>query len=355
MQNSSQARGFTLIELLVVIAIIAVLIALLLPAVQMAREAARRAQCQNNLKQIGLALHNYEQVHGFFPPDGMRVYRSVARRWANPGAEQQWSMKVFLLPYLDRHDVYNAANLDLRAYGEPPMPQSWSRDANATLRRSKIETFLCPSDPHFDNPDPYATSQNYAPNHGTERRFNNWRTNGIVYEPGWDWAYNKPIGTRDIIDGTSFTAAFTEWIRGGMQGRATAENGDYLAVTWEAPSVTNYPLNARREGDKWHERVCDASTHYDWDYKGSFWYASLNGVGTGLGFSKRPNHKSCNVGSWSAGHYLMAPSSMHKGGVNVLFTDGRVRFISEDIDQEVWFAIGTRDGREPVSETDFTF
>ncbi len=353
--------GFTLIELLVVIAIIAVLIALLLPAVQMAREAARRTQCANNLKQIGLALHNYHQTHGYFPPEGSRAYRGW-NRIVGVGGEQLWSLKVFLLPYLDRADVYNSANLDLRAFGEPL--GNWGRDPNSTLRRTRIETYLCPSDPHFDHRNPYATAQNYAPNHGTERYFNNWRTNGIVYRPGWDWAFNKPIGIRDIVDGTAFTAAFSEWIRGGMQGSMTAQRGDDLAVVWEGPIwwAGGYGRNAQREGDKWMERECDQSTHYFWDFKGELWWLSMMGRGTGIGFSKRPNHKSCigvaggrPVIPWGIAEFNVAPSSLHPGGVNVLFADGRVRFISEDIDQQVWFAIGTRDGREPVSETDLSF
>lgn len=288
----------------------------------------------------------------------MRVYRNNNDRWNNPGREQFWSMKVFLLPYLDRADIYNAANLDLAAYGEPPGSGSWGADPNATLRAARIETYLCPSDHHYPHPNPYAAAQNYAANGGTERRYNGWRTNGIAYAPGWDWAMNKPIGLRDIIDGTTFTAAFTEWIRGGMQGARTAQFGDHLAVTWNAPSVNAYPGNrdtAQREGDKWHERVCDESTSYRWDYKGERWYLAISGLGSGVGFSKRPNHKSCNQGAWDPGTHMMAPSSLHPGGVNVLFCDGRVRFIAEDIDQNVNFAIGTRDGREPVSETDLSF
>ncbi len=352
--------AFTLIELLVVIAIIAVLIALLLPAVQMAREAARRAQCQNNLRQIGIALHNYHSVHGYFPPEGMRVYRGWQRRFG-PGGEQWWSMKVFLLPYLDRADVYNAANLDLRSYGEPR--GNWANDPNATLRKTRIETFLCPSDPHFDHSNPYGTAQNYAANQGTERYFNNWRTNGIVYQPGWDWAFNKPIGLRDIVDGAAFTAAFAEWIRGGMQGRMTADRGDDLAVIWHGPYwwQGGPGRHAGREGDMWLERMCEQSTRYFWDFKGEAWYIGQVGRGAGIGFSKRPNRKSCStpdtsspVLTWgSAGEFLIAPSSLHRGGVNVLFCDGRVRFVSQDVDQQVWFAMGTRDGREPVDETAF--
>ncbi len=358
----SRRPGFTLIELLVVIAIIGVLIALLLPAVQMAREAARRAQCQNNLKQIGIAMHNYHQAHGMFPPDGMRVIRGRrnAVRWQR-GGEQHWGHKVFLLPYLDRSDLYNAANLILRAYGEPPTRprrRAWHRDANHTLRRARIETFVCPSDYHFPHRLPAAAATNYALNHGTERYYNNWRTNGVAYQPGWDWAFNKPLGIRDIIDGSATTAMFSEWIRGGMHGRRALAINDQLSWTWRSPHSRQFPGNGRiaqREGDKWFEKVCDESTRPQWNFKGEMWWSCSTGRGSGYGHSKRPNHKSCRPGAWGVGTHLMAASSLHPGGVNVLFCDGRVRFISEDVSQEVWFAIGTRDGQEPVSETDLAF
>ena len=347
-------RGFTLIELLVVIAIIAVLIALLLPAVQMAREAARRAQCANNLKQIGLALHNYHQVHGYFPPDYMQA---SGRRWNAEHSpwSQRWSMKVFLLPYLDRSDIYNAANLDLRAEGVPNWG-NWGNDPNATLRRARIDTFLCPSDSHFDHSNPHATSQNYAASWGTMRFFNNWRSNGICYSPGWDWSINKPIGLRDIVDGTTFTAAFSEWIRGGMQHRPEFATRDPLSVTWWTPEPWRAGRSTRegREGDKWWEQQCERSSRYQWNFKGETWWWANAGRGSSVGFAIRPNRKSCNAGHASP-NIVMAPSSLHPGGVNVLFCDGRVRFISEDVDQNIWFAVGTRDGREPISEKDLSF
>lgn len=267
-------------------------------------------------------------------------------------------MKVFLLPYLDRADIYNAANLDLPAAGVPPWSWGggWGTDPNSTLRRARIETYLCPSDPHFQHYDPHATSQNYAPNGGTHRFYNNWRLNGVTYAPGWDWALNRPIGLRDIIDGTSMTAAFHEWIRGGMDGNSAFAPSDPLSWTWNTVSFTSAPggLQARREGDKWYERKCEASTNPQWNFKGEVWWYAHAGRGSGVGHMIRPNRKSCNAGWWSFDH-LMAPSSLHPGGVNVAFCDGPVRFISEDIDQDVWFAIGTRDGREPVNESQLSY
>jgi prepilin-type N-terminal cleavage/methylation domain-containing protein/prepilin-type processing-associated H-X9-DG protein len=351
----SPRRAFTLVELLVVIAIIAIVMSLLLRAVQMARESARRLQCQNNLRQIVLALHSYHDVHGCFPPDDTRIFSGPQSSvWGNaPGREQRWSMKVFLLPYLDRTDIYNAANLDLPAGGIPG--GNWNNDPNSTLRRARIETFLCPSDWHPDHPDPHGTAQNYAANAGTHRAFNNWRTNGIAYAPGWDPGIAGPVRLADILDGTSTTAAFHEWLRGGMSDMGPAPHQDPLAWTWlvvEQPEdLTGTPFvpAGGREGDKWFERLCDASEAPQFNFKGEAWWLGYVGRGSSIGHTSRPNHKSCNAG-WPAFDFLMAPSSGHTGGVNVAFVDGAVRFVSEDIDQNVWFAIGTRDGREPVGE-----
>ena len=340
--------GFTLIELLVVIAIIAILIALLLPAVQMAREAARRTQCRNNLKQIGLALANYHDTHLIFPPDNMRA----ADGWGgDTGVDVKWSMKVFLLPFLEQRDIYNATNLDRDAVffihggwgGNFP-----SADPNRTMRTQHLEVFLCPSDWHFDHSDPQATSNNYSPNGGTDRYYNNWRQNGITYAPGWDSAVAKPLGMRDIVDGTSNTAAFSEWIRGRMTGQVSTAAKDRLATTWNTAGPTAYgTLDSNRAGDSAYEIACEASTSYQWDYKGEYWTWANGGRGSGLGFSKRPNRKSCDAG-WESFDLGMAASSLHPGGVNVLFCDGTVRFITDSVDQQVWWAMGTRDGQEQV-------
>lgn len=348
----TKSKGFTLIELLVVIAIIAVLIALLLPAVQMAREAARRTQCRNNLKQIGIALHNYHDTYGYFPPDGQRSSEGWGFGGFNganpdPHLNSRWSMKVHLLAFLEQGPVYNSINFQRRA------EDGWGpAEANATMRRARIDTYLCPSDGNPEHGDPHATSQNYAANVGTERYYNNWRSNGIAYVAGWDLAIAVPIGVRSIEDGTAQTAAFSEWIRGTMRGDARGDfrskaYGNTGGVIGAGAPLPGNGIQSGRQGDILWEQACERSTAVVWDFKGECWWFSNGHRGSGLGFAIRPNRKACEPG-WGDGlDGCSAPaSSFHPGGVNVLFCDGTVRFISDTIDQMTYFAIGTRDGNE---------
>ncbi len=354
--KSTWKRGFTLIELLVVIAIIAVLIALLLPAVQMAREAARRAQCRNNLKQIALGMANYEATHTVYPPAGIRA----ANGWGGDNnQDEHWSMKVFLLPYLENEAIYNATNINRESISFLNPSLGWGgfpgHDPNLTMRIQRIEIFICPSEisNHPGNYDRQAQGQSYASNGGTERYYNNWRSNGVEYYPGWDAAVATPIAIRDITDGTTNTAAFSEWVMGTARGNAgQAQNEkEKLAVVWSAPNATNFPFNDP-QGDSKMETACQASTTYSWDWKGEYWTWGQTARGSGIGHTMRPNRKSCNA-AWDTSTHLMAPSSMHPGGVNEAFCDGTVRFISENIDYDIFRAIGTRDGREIVSNNAF--
>ena len=191
--RAHRARGFTLIELLVVIAIIAILIALLLPAVQQAREAARRTQCRNNLKQLALAMHNYESTFSVFPMGGTR--------------DSDFSVQARLLPYVDQVNLQN-----LLDFTQPAFSGSWSGKSPNPLFVDAFETpvavFLCPSDPA---PSQTAVSVsgttyvygglNYMVSFGSAKRTNNdfrWPSDGVVYE-------HSGVGFRNFTDGTSNT------------------------------------------------------------------------------------------------------------------------------------------------------
>jgi len=213
-------RGFTLIELLVVIAIIAVLIALLLPAVQSAREAARRAQCTNNLKQIGLAVHNYHSATQSVPPSGTRSGNQTT--WGSgqytPGIDfvQNYSMKTHLLPYLEQQQVYNAFNM-MQNPGPiaAPFPMmQYGGYANSTAYLTTIPGFLCPSDANPGNAQ--VANTNYPNNIGGNRAYAQvgWTPNGPFYQMSWDSAIRDVISFDDITDGLSSTAIFSEWVRG---------------------------------------------------------------------------------------------------------------------------------------------
>ena len=206
--------AFTLIELLVVIAIIAVLIALLLPAVQSAREAARRAQCTNNLKQIGLALHNYHSTHDSFPPGALRA-RMPDFNLRNNG---DFSANLRLLGYSEQAPLYNAANFDISCYND-----AVHIVAQSTVTTTRLNLFLCPSNvPPSWNLDGFPAGQNYtAPGNnyyasfGSSLEFDGNQDKGpsnAVFE--YVNVRGKSFGVRDILDGTSNTIAFGEWKTG---------------------------------------------------------------------------------------------------------------------------------------------
>jgi len=357
-----RSRGFTLIELLVVIAIIAVLIALLLPAVQQAREAARRTQCKNNLKQLGLALHNYHDVFGTF------VYRkggtgsgqnSSTRLDGNYGRR---SGLVSLLPYLDQAPLYQRIEAG-DTTTTPNVPTGgaapWSGWAGYQQR---FAGFRCPTDPGI-NPPPSQGSLNYAFCMGDLIGGSNrdaTQINGM-------FANNTTYGVRDVVDGNSITSAFGERVQAsfGINGRAnpTIQEGTLGSVA----TITTNPGSCLAAV----AAISSNGRYTTWSaVKGKFGSIWCDAQPENVAFMTviAPNGPSCvddNNGNSDSLNGLLTASSYHTGGVQVLMVDGSVRFVGNNIDTGnlgvattlngrspygVWGALGTRMGGETVGD-----
>jgi len=335
--------AFTLIELLVVIAIIAVLIALLLPAVQAAREAARRTQCVNNLKQIGLAMHNYHDTNQCFPTAGGVIH------WSNlPDGECNggYSPLVIMLPFLEQSPLYNSINFAARAndcfgltYGDRK-----AGPLNSTARNSTVNNFLCPSDGTGAN----ISLTNYRPCMGS------WSVNSGTNEDGVFPTRNQnrsPRSTASITDGTSTTAAFSERLHGRND---SADKKDKRRVSYDSVTVP-----APQDADAFRG-ACQSAAPSLLNTGTATSYA-----GGGIWFYARPremynhvvppNGNTCLSGS-SGGrrgaNIAWAATSNHRGGVNVLMCDGTVKFFKDSIDSRTWQAIGSMNGGEPISATE---
>lgn len=299
-------RGFTLIELLVVIAIIAVLIALLLPAVQQAREAARRSQCKNNLKQIGLALHNYESTTTVFPPSNTGRIGSFGV-WNYTANNPDWHLHSFaslILPYLDQANLSTTINYNVSALD--PL--------NRTAASAVIPIYRCPSYAGASfSTDPYYTN---LPN-GTQFSIRNYLTiggknvislSGAGNPEGIMFSRSK-TGFRDITDGSSNTIL-------------VAETREEKAAVWIDGSTAAVAT-------RWFNLMTAAPYQ-----------------GTSLSINYKPYYPP-GAGGISQ---LYGPSSQHVGGAHHLMADGSVRFISDNTDINLYDAIGTRNGGEVVGE-----
>ncbi|WP_417387769.1 DUF1559 domain-containing protein [Gimesia sp.] len=306
-QSSRRKRGFTLIELLVVIAIIAILIALLLPAVQQAREAARRSQCRNNLKQLGLALHNYIDTTGGVIPRAVNHYNTPDCCCVTDNGNYAYTIYTMLLPYLDQTNLYNKVNFAVD-------PQN---SVNAEVRRTKVSVFMCPSAMVIDDAN-YA-QHNYptaSANHGYGLcgRHGSRTTNGI-FASSWG-IYNTDTGAtvdpqmrmQNITDGTSNTITFSEFAKGL----------DYVLPTSHKNNM------------------------------GRSWFDPAVGYGN-IGFStKTQSTPNSPVPTYSTTINWGTVGSAHTGGVHCGFMDGAVRFISNNIDGRQWQALCSAMGGEVV-------
>jgi prepilin-type N-terminal cleavage/methylation domain-containing protein/prepilin-type processing-associated H-X9-DG protein len=369
-------HGFTLIELLVVISIIAILVGLLLPAVQSAREAARRSQCTNNLKQIGLAMHNYVSANGALPPVSVDCPASNCNYGPlpnnSPYPHQNWSQHARLLPFLEQVPLYNAINWDFgarRSDGDvvytdsnPPDGAAGGNDSipQMTVLVTTISLFLCPSD---GNPGSSGTffvgggnkpvgASNYACNIGLNRRINGWQLNGPNYVASdWDRTVNGTTNMATFRDGTSQTAIFSEWIKGQAVASGIARNG--LAEVYNLGQNSNFFPT-----DYQFMQLCNTvpitSANQQWQWKGEWW-----GYGATMIYShtQTPNRTSCvyhDINQDGRGTITMiAASSNHPGGVNVLFMDGSVRFVKSTVNYKPWYALATPNNGEILSSEDY--
>ena len=329
----SSKRGFTLIELLVVIAIIAILVALLLPAVQQAREAARRTSCKNNLKQIGLALHNYQSTFGAFPPS-LCLNRSG-------GTGGQWSPQVRILPFVDQANLQELVDFD----------NEYENDD--TVSKTRVSIYLCPSEVN----DKSRTSNgftyyplSYGWNGGTWMVWDTSAFNGGsgVLTSGGNGAFfpNASLAPRDFVDGMTNTIAFSEVKAYTHYKRDTGDGTATMPTSLSA--LGGGDSSTRTSG---HTEWADGRVHQT-GFTTTFGPNAITPVGSATGIDG--DFTSCREakpGICTSPTYAAVTSrSYHPGIVNTLLMDGSVRSVSENLEITIWRNLGQRNDRNIIGE-----
>ncbi len=374
----ARRRGFTLIELLVVISIISVLIGLLLPAVQAAREAARRASCLNNLKQIGLALQNYHTTIDRFPQGHSQAADMPGYSDKMYAGVTEWSAQAEMLQYMEGGSLYNTINF---AYCGG---MNYGAQCNGTAWRTVIATFLCPSDGYAGSGGAPAFATNSTPNINSYKGSVGTTTlSTYTNTPGYGgcppdpfrlaggnpgctpfstgmFAYWVCYGIADCRDGTSMTVLFSESLVGDPGSVATSHHRNNSVTGVTAAAVADVPDASAIPA----QTVQTALQNCTVAFQSGTNLSNQNGCRWGWGAVTMtlfqtivpPNNKnfpwnscrtSCPGCSPDNASYSNAQSN-HPGGANVLFVDGSVRFIKDTIQPYIWMSLGTRAGAEII-------
>jgi prepilin-type N-terminal cleavage/methylation domain-containing protein/prepilin-type processing-associated H-X9-DG protein len=358
--SSLRPGGFTLIELLVVIAIIAVLIALLLPAVQAAREAARRLQCVNNLKQLGLGVQNYISTNNVFPPFAAN-YPTIAA--SNVGYTWPTGWTTTILPNIEQTVMYNALNFVYGAWQAP----------NYTVDYIQISSLVCPSE---DSPPPSwsNTRINYVANLGGPSSIMTWSGPIVPMRndnlgAGGSALVNSNCGSfgfQGVVDGSSNTVLFSERLVGLASWSAAMPASSPLAVRFYFNTTFTVNSDSGNATEALNfvqacKSITASANNASTPYIGFLWSSSASNTGEGnIGFFcvNTPNGISCtatNTQNTSYAGYTDAitANSNHSGGVNTSMADGSVRFIKSSISPPTWWALGSRNGREVISSDSY--
>jgi prepilin-type N-terminal cleavage/methylation domain-containing protein/prepilin-type processing-associated H-X9-DG protein len=318
-QGGSVRRGFTLIELLVVIAIIAILIALLLPAVQQAREAARRTECKNKLKQLGIAMHNYHDTYGSFPR--LQYQTSTTSSWYGNG------ILTAILPFVEQQNVFDNWNFTA----------TFDSSTNGTLKNTRISSYLCPSDRDYPGNEP---GNNYAGCGGsTVNIWNGTSGNGVFPRAA-------EMGMRDLTDGTSNVVMMAEMLKGD-NSQSGISDSDIVLAGAQTFANPNFPTAAELLAAG---STCDASDPAQQASNSQCardWAAPYPGS-TAFNTTAPPNwnHRTCAFGTGfglcADRNGIFPTRSRHPGGSQGVMADGSVRFFNDNVDLLTWQRVGAR-------------